>query len=122
MREFNQRVDRRTTFPLIQISASPALVRIFRSLLACTISLALTACATNAPQAQFVPWNLALTTGGAESCNPVCPQQTAQTEAALSESRPASASWKSSAVVQPPFEYQPYQGEHNRPTDAQPQM
>ena len=91
-------------------------------LLACATSLMLTACASHAPQAQFLPSNFALTTGGVESCDPRCPQQTSQTDAVPSENRPTSISWKSSVVVQPPFEYQPYQGEHDQPTDAQPLM
>jgi hypothetical protein len=122
MREFNQRADHRTTFPLAQISSWPVLVRVFRPLLACSTALVLTACAANAPQTQFLPWNLALTTDGVEACDRGCPQKATQTEAAPGESRPVSASWKSSVAVQPPFEYQPYQGERSQPADAQPQM
>jgi len=123
MRKINRCGSRRTTLPVpLGISASPAWAGFFRSLLACTISLALTACASNAPQAQFLPWNLALTTGGAGSCDPGCSQQTAQTAVAAGEDRPATVPWKSSVMPSPPYEYQPYQGEHTQPTEAQPSM
>ena len=79
--------------------------RIARLLLFCATSSMLAACATNAPQAQFPQWSPALTTGTAEACDPGCSGKHAQTEVAP-------------AAVEPPFEYQPYQGEGIRPTEA----
>ena len=111
MREFNPRGDHSTL-------RSQSLALVFGSLLVGTTSLMLTACASNAPQAQFLPPNLALTASGVEYCDPSCPQKTTQTEAVPD----ATAPWKSSLVPNLPYEYQPYQGERDQPTDAQPQM
>jgi hypothetical protein len=113
MREFNPRGNRRTTFPMLSLALA------FGPLLACATSFLLTACASNAPHAQFLPLNLSSTTSGVEYCDPWCSQKTAQTEAVPGATVP----WKSSVVVPNlPYEYQPYQGEHNQPTDTQPQM
>jgi len=117
MREFSSYSDLRMTISALNaINASPAMARMFRSLLACTSFLTVTACATNTPQTQFLPGNWALTANAAEGCNPDCLQYTTQAESTYGESRSAVVQTPSLASNSP-YEYQPYQGEHTKPAD-----